>query len=1028
MNGGFIMSGSKFDRNEMYHNLTDPTPKMVQGLVGLTKDVQEIKEATNGVPFKDLATKEELKDAMEGRGVSAMTPPAPFAGAKGDGTNDASAINTLLQNFDYVYLPANKSFSIGSTIVVPDNTALVTLGDFSELKLTKANIPAVEVGVNSKLNGVRILLASNNTSDLGCGIKVRLDAQSTRALVDKVEVVGTDLTGNGIYVEGTSGSCAFTQFNNMYFTRVKNAMKTNVSLPAYANGFIGNNWVIRSSQRAFYLVGSEGNSFTNIQWNTGAYSIEPIYCKSNFNDFHGFWWDLGVSTVPNQIATFEGTAEGNVIRSSDTISSWVINDLTDTKLNFINTMKDDVFKTVNEASYLPNVWMSANEYKKWGYWFDSKPYGGVQDNILAYADKINTVTSTGKAVSSGTLANAFDPFAGLSTGKPNWNLATGEQAQIKIDLTNPVTPTKRLDFLQVVFSSTLEAAGVKFELSADNGTTWTTVKEVTNNDKRYVVFHDNLTAAKVSANPTNIRITLTKPVNASKDVRVEAIIGRMLSVPGYTFMPRSGGKMYGSLELTKGAITLNPTAASGVANNSPFVDSADNKFKFKNSTGNVVDYEGKIEQIANKTSSQISLLDYEHLKVAINGGYDWSPALQEAINTVKNQTRRSTIVIPSQNIQLASPVKLYSNITLVGSLSKVSEFQTNAQITTLSTANCTFKFDGGNISNVAICGIEFYGHLGATFLETQSTADGFILRYSNIYNCGFVGYDKVFNGRWLGVHFYENHINNGNSAFTLAGADSTIRDNFISVKRDIAATESVCRLEALSLSRFTRNFITGLKARCLSTNSCQKVIFSENWFDISDTCGHYDTNSSDLMFIGNTFAQLAKAVYDQYDAQVVLFGTKDSSYIGNSFSTQDTGRTISIRKNGTVLSDNISFKGNKFKNLVINFPAGESTNIDFDVLYGTTVPTSNVYKQGQEYVKTDTGETYKYLGSIWKVSFKYKEDYGAMPPTTGKWTKMDKRINTDPFPGGYEGWICTQSGEFGTATEPIFNPFGLISE
>jgi hypothetical protein len=437
---------------------------------------------------------------------------------------------------------------------------------------------------------------------------------------------------------------------------------------------------------------------------------------------------------------------------------------------------------------------------------------------------------------------------------------------------------------------------------------------------------------------------------------------------------------------------------------------------------------GQLQQTANKTISQISLLDYEHLKVAVSGGFDWSPALQAALDTVKNQTRRSAIIIPSQNIRLASPVTLYSNVTLVGSVAKVSEFQTNAQITTLSTANCTFKFNGSDITNVAICGIEFYGHLGATFLETQSTSTGLILRYSSIYNCGFNGYDKVFNGRWLGVHFYENNINNGNSAFTLAGADSIIRDNFISVKRDIAATESVCRLEALSLSRFTRNFITGLKARCLSTNSCQKVVFTENWFDISDTCGHYDTNSSDLIFIGNTFAQLAKAVYGQFDAQVVLFGTKDSSYIGNSFSTQDTGRTISLRKDGTNLTENISFRGNKFKNLVTNFPVGESANIDFDILYGTAVPVSNVYKQGQEYVKTDTGELYRYVGSSWKVSFRYKEEYGTTPPTTGKWTKLDKVINTDVFAGGYMGWLCVESGEFGTAKEPVFKPYGLISE
>jgi hypothetical protein len=497
-----------------------------------------------------------LQDDMDSRGINAMNPPPPFSPAKGDGTDDSNQINTLLQNFDCVHLPSNKTFGLSKSIIIPDNKTLITLGSFATLKLLKPNIPGVQLGVNSKFAGIQILLASNNSSDFGCGINIRLDSRSTRAYIDRVEIIGNDLTGNGIYVEGNKGSVAFTQINNMYFSRTKNALKVNVNLPGYANGFIGSNWIIRSSKRAFCLIGSEGNSFTNIQWNTGSHSIEPIYCESNFNNFHGFWWDLGTSTIPNQIATFSGNAEGNLIKSSDTLPSWFINDLTSTKLNFINTMKDDVYEVIKQGSYLPNIWMSSSEYKKWGYWFDSKPFGGTQDNIFAFADKVNTVANVGKALATGTLGTAFNPFAEISSGKPTWILNEDEYIQIQIDVHDPPFLVKRLDFIQIVFSSSLEAKNVRIESSSNNGLNWVNLKNETNNANRYVVFHDTLTATKASTNPTNIRVTISNPNNENKTVRIEAIIGRMLPFPGYTFLPRNGGKIYGNLDMNNYYITL----------------------------------------------------------------------------------------------------------------------------------------------------------------------------------------------------------------------------------------------------------------------------------------------------------------------------------------------------------------------------------------------------------------------------------------------------------------------------------------
>jgi hypothetical protein len=498
---------------------------------------------------------------IQTKGVNALYPPSPYVAAKADGTNDAVAINTLLQNFNIVVLPASKTYGIASSIRVPTGKMLYSVGGLAKLQLLTTNIAGVELEHLARVDGISVLLATGNTLDSACGFKLLTDAASARHFIGKVEVIGTDRTGNGVYMSDSVNTIAFSVIDTIYCTGVKNAYMCNMSGSAYANGVIVNNIAIRSSIRGFYLVGGEANVFNNIEWNTGSASVEAIYCNTLYNSFNGWFYDLGAGAYTKQLATFGTNATGNRISTPSTVSTWVITDSSDNKLNFLNTLKDDVLNVIKQASYLPNVWMNSTEYKKWGYWFDSKPYGGVQDNVFAYADKINTVTNASKALSSGTLGVAFDPFAGISTGKPTWNLQTGEQAQIKIDIANPTFSTKRLDFIQVVFSSALEARNVLIEGSIDNGTNWITLKNITGNDKRYVVFHDNLSALAVGgSNPTNIRITLSDPINASKDVRVEAIIGRMLAVPGYTFLPRGGGKVYGDIEFdaTKGSIIKSP--------------------------------------------------------------------------------------------------------------------------------------------------------------------------------------------------------------------------------------------------------------------------------------------------------------------------------------------------------------------------------------------------------------------------------------------------------------------------------------
>jgi Right handed beta helix region len=117
---------------------------------------------------------------------------------------------------------------------------------------------------------------------------------------------------------------------------------------------------------------------------------------------------------------------------------------------------------------------------------------------------------------------------------------------------------------------------------------------------------------------------------------------------------------------------------------------------------------------------------------------------------------------------------------------------------------------------------------------------------------------------------------------------------------------------------------------------------------------------------------------------------------------------------------------------VINLSVDSILSERLPYTFGTTANRPTKHVAGRVHFDTTLNTPVWSNGTAWvdpiNDRFKYKEDYGTEPPTTGKWNVMDRRHNTDLFPGGYMGWVCTQAGEFGKAVEPIFKPFGLISE
>ncbi|MBD2866836.1 glycosyl hydrolase family 28-related protein [Paenibacillus oceani] len=472
-------------------------------------------------------------------------------GATGDGvTDDSDIINAVLQQFSNVYMPPEHTYCITKPLIVPDGKSLYSSGTGAVIKMLTPNTAGIEVGQLSSMDTFTIIPAVGNTDEEGCAVRIRASPTSTRARISNLYIKGVDFTSNGIFAKINQDTIAFSVIENICCERLKNAIRfesTASPQTTYVNGNIINNIVVRSTVRAFYFgKGSEANVINNIQYNAGVSAVEVMYVETNFNQFNGWFYDLGADGYSDKLATFAGTAQGNIIRSAGVYqTNWKIIDNSNLKNNYFQNDHSHVHEQIAMSSYLPHAFLTSADHKKWGYWFRFKPYEGEQDNILAYGDKINTVTNEGVPLAGGQLGKAFDPFGYLSTNKPYWQPGTGQQAVVDIAIQEPNTAAKRLDFMQVVFSAGAEAKYVKFQYFDPDTSAWKLAKEITNNDKRFAYWHMDVQAiSRVS----KLRFTLGDPAVPATGIKVERFVARMLCSTGLTFVPRGGGTIVGDMD------------------------------------------------------------------------------------------------------------------------------------------------------------------------------------------------------------------------------------------------------------------------------------------------------------------------------------------------------------------------------------------------------------------------------------------------------------------------------------------------
>jgi len=401
---------------------------------------------------------------------------------------------------------------------------------------------------------------------------------------------------------------------------------------------------------------------------------------------------------------------------------------------------------------------------------------------------------------------------------------------------------------------------------------------------------------------------------------------------------------------------------------------------------------------------------------------DWcaiTQALLEAKQANNVYGRSYTVLVPIGSYICRHPFQLYSGLTLTGSAGiNGNEFDNRTSI--WNGATDTFVFNGADVTDICIAGLTFSSStvtVGATnWIQAQDTATGYIIRYSNIYNCAFKYFNYVISGRILGTRFYKNNINNGTHALKLSGSDSMIEQNYIAVQPNNDATFFIVELSAFTLNRFTNNFITGRKSMALKCYKVYATVIDKNWFDYTDASGVFIQESKSTQFTNNFFGRNCTAAFSFYTGAVTIYDSTELLFEGNTFYQQPAGITqFSLRKSLTGCSK-ITIQGNAYDTqpLSINVPSAEEAFItDITVneagsKYSSGNARYNWFPIGKSYFDTAIKREVIYEGSG-----KWRSHVGCLAWSPNSSFSVGDRVVTNN-----NVYDCTVSGTTG-ATNPV---------
>jgi hypothetical protein len=468
-------------------------------------------------------------------------------GASPDLTNNSQAIQDAINycvsnNHSKVVITGKKQYTLSSPIVIKSKVHLEI--DPTVTLIVKGNFKVFELQKDASISGgtIEIVDVSFRSSVIFLSGAQQIEIHNHTS-ISNINIINRTTTYQGtaihLYCAKAWDFISFVKASSIQITNFHTAiyLKTeilqDINTPSWINANAFDSIFIDGCQYGIEIVGSSdipyeisGNTFTGLQVQCRQQTKKVIRCSGAYNRFEGVIWDTFRMTSPPNVIEFSSISHHNYLFSNQ-ISTSILD------LGLYNRCT-----TPHEESLHVYPPLALGE----------SHLVGNQDDILVNAQIRYAVRQiSGKAPYGGNINNCFNL---LDEQSVNFiDVPSSAPVIIELDFTNQ--PIKMLNGFGVYFGWNESPSQILIEYQQSLNGPWKVAKNVPYNVGNTVI--SEVRAATLY----KIRLTLSGYTQEHKRFRINRIFARSSMQPGKSWLPTTGGTLYGDLEFQKGkAVTL----------------------------------------------------------------------------------------------------------------------------------------------------------------------------------------------------------------------------------------------------------------------------------------------------------------------------------------------------------------------------------------------------------------------------------------------------------------------------------------
>ncbi|MEN1936959.1 hypothetical protein AAIE21_15525 [Paenibacillus sp. 102] len=468
-------------------------------------------------------------------------------GASPDLLNNSPAIQEAIDycvanNYSKVVITGKKQYTISSPIVMKSNVHLEM--DPTVTLIAKGNFQVFELQKNSSISGGSIEIVDNsfNSSVLFLSGAQQIEIHN-HTCISNINIINRTTTYQGIAIHfSCTKAWDFISFVKAYSIQITNFhtaiyLKTekleDINNPCWINANSFHSIFIDGCQYGIEIVGNgelpyeiSGNTFTGIQVQCRKQTKKVIRCSGAYNMFDGIIWDVFRMDAPPLVIEFSSTSHHNYLFSNQASTS-----ILDRGLYNHCTSPHEASLPIYPPLALGKAHLVGN-----------------QDDILVNANTRYTIRQlSGKAPYGGHISNCFNL---LDEQSVNY-LDVPNTQPIVIELDFFKQPIKMLNCIGIYFGWNESPSRILIEYQRSPNGAWEVAKDLQFNVGNTVISDVRATTLY------KVKLTLSGYTQDHKRFRINRIFAKSSLQHGSSWLPTTGGTLYGDLEFQKGnAVTL----------------------------------------------------------------------------------------------------------------------------------------------------------------------------------------------------------------------------------------------------------------------------------------------------------------------------------------------------------------------------------------------------------------------------------------------------------------------------------------